>query len=104
MVPGSDTRAGGRPQVDATGTLLAVAGAIGLMYPLVEGSTLGWPGWIWAVLAAGIVLTAAFCRTGAAPRPPLPPSPPGTGDRRSSRARCSRRQASDTRSATPVPA
>lgn len=61
LVP--DTRTGGRPRLDVPGTLLAVAGAIGLMYPLVEGNTLGWPGWIWAVLAAGVLFTAAFCWT-----------------------------------------
>jgi predicted MFS family arabinose efflux permease len=39
---------------------LAGLGVLGVVYPLVEGRQLGWPAWIWLVLAAGLVTLAAF--------------------------------------------
>ncbi|REJ05092.1 MFS transporter [Microbacterium bovistercoris] len=37
-----------------TGTLLC------LMIPLIEGRSLGWPAWLWAVVGAGVVLLLVF--------------------------------------------
>jgi EmrB/QacA subfamily drug resistance transporter len=41
---------------------LVVAGAFGLVYPLIEGRQQSWPAWSFVMLAAGIVLLTAACR------------------------------------------
>jgi EmrB/QacA subfamily drug resistance transporter len=45
---------------DATSVLLAMAGGVALVYPLIEGREHGWPAWSFALLAAGIVLLSVF--------------------------------------------
>ncbi len=52
--------AGGR--LDAASVLLAMAGGVALVYPLVEGRELGWPAWCALLPAVGLVLLAAFWR------------------------------------------
>jgi EmrB/QacA subfamily drug resistance transporter len=47
-------------RVDAISALLAMAGSVALVYPLVEGRSLGWPAWSFAMLAAGAVTLGAF--------------------------------------------
>ncbi|HXD68063.1 MAG TPA: MFS transporter [Solirubrobacteraceae bacterium] len=47
-------------RVDAISVLMAMAGSAALVYPLVEGRSLGWPAWSFAVLAAGAVTLGAF--------------------------------------------
>jgi EmrB/QacA subfamily drug resistance transporter len=50
------TRAPVRASVDLIGAGLALAVTVLLVYPLTEGRALGWPGWIFGLLAAAVVL------------------------------------------------
>ena len=45
---------------DYVGILIFGASMVALVYPLVEGRTLGWPLWIWGMMAASIVGLGAF--------------------------------------------
>jgi len=47
----SDPRAG-RP--DVFGAVLLSAAIVAVVYPLLEGRSVGWPAWIWVLLAAGL--------------------------------------------------
>ncbi|WUH93685.1 MFS transporter [Streptomyces sp. NBC_00433] len=47
-------------RLDALGVLLAGAGAFLLVFPLVQGRELGWPGWTLAMLAASIPVLGVF--------------------------------------------
>lgn len=76
-VPG--TRAPRALGVDGPGTTLLALVLVFLLVPLTEGSTLGWPAWTWAMLAAAPIAAFAFVfverRTEARGRVPLlPPS------------------------------
>jgi EmrB/QacA subfamily drug resistance transporter len=55
-------RTGARPGVrlDAVGVSLITLSCFGLIYPLVQGRELGWPAWIFGVLALGLAGFAAF--------------------------------------------
>jgi EmrB/QacA subfamily drug resistance transporter len=46
--------------IDVIGALLAAAGMFLLVYPLVEGRDLGWPGWLLGMIALAVVLLAGF--------------------------------------------
>jgi MFS family permease len=46
------------PRLDLFGMLLAAVGAFLLLYPLVQGREMGWPVWIFVMLALGIVVFA----------------------------------------------
>src|SRR6202012_2744155 len=46
-------------RLDALSVLMAIAGSTALVYPLVEGRSLGWPAWSFAVLAGGVVTLGA---------------------------------------------
>ena len=52
VVPETSDPAAGRP--DVVGAVLLVAAIVAIAYPLLEGRSLGWPAWLWAVLAGGI--------------------------------------------------
>jgi EmrB/QacA subfamily drug resistance transporter len=55
-----DSRAERRPGFDLPGSLVVTA-AIGLIvYPLIQGRTLGWPAWTYLLIAAGVALLAGF--------------------------------------------
>jgi EmrB/QacA subfamily drug resistance transporter len=55
-----ESRAKARPTLDLQGAAL-VSAAVGLIvYPLIQGRTLGWPAWTYAMLSAGVVLLAVF--------------------------------------------
>jgi len=56
LVPENRERTGGR--IDVTGALLLTAALVAITYPLLEGRSLGWPAWSWALLAAGVVALA----------------------------------------------
>ena len=58
FVPATRERSSGRP--DFTGAVLLTAALVAIVYPLLEGRSLGWPGWIWGVLAAGIAVLVAL--------------------------------------------
>jgi EmrB/QacA subfamily drug resistance transporter len=49
-------------RLDLSGVALATVGLFLVTYPLVEGRQQGWPGWIWGLLAAGVVVLAVFVR------------------------------------------
>jgi EmrB/QacA subfamily drug resistance transporter len=52
FVPETRDREARRP--DVPGAVLLAASLVAIVYPLLEGRTLGWPGWVWLVLAAGV--------------------------------------------------
>ena len=52
VVPESSDPKAGRP--DLLGAGLLAASIVAIAYPLLEGRGLGWPLWIWAMLAAGV--------------------------------------------------
>jgi EmrB/QacA subfamily drug resistance transporter len=51
-MPETRERSGGR--IDVTGALLLTTALVAITYPLLEGRSLGWPAWSWALLAAGV--------------------------------------------------
>ncbi|HEX3279358.1 MAG TPA: MFS transporter [Thermoleophilaceae bacterium] len=51
-VPETHDPEAGRP--DLVGAGLLAAAIVAIAYPLLEGHTLGWPAWVWGVLAAGV--------------------------------------------------
>ncbi|WP_433161816.1 MFS transporter [Kribbella sp. CA-247076] len=50
----------GRVSLDVPGLLIAGAGLVALVYPLVQGHELGWPVWSKALLVASVPLLAGF--------------------------------------------
>ncbi|MGO4606799.1 MFS transporter [Variovorax sp. 2RAF20] len=50
----------GNSRLDLAGMLLAAAGSVAVVLPLVEGREQGWPLWSWLCLAAALPLLAAF--------------------------------------------
>ena len=52
FVPETRDPAAGRP--DLPGALLLAGSLVAIVYPLLEGRQLGWPAWIWALIAAGL--------------------------------------------------
>jgi EmrB/QacA subfamily drug resistance transporter len=57
-LPSSST--GVRARLDLTGTLTAGGGMLLLVFPLVQGRELGWPAWSLAMIAAAVLVFAAF--------------------------------------------
>jgi EmrB/QacA subfamily drug resistance transporter len=49
-----------RGQLDLPGAVLAAAAMFGLVFPLAQGHALGWPAWLFAMLAASVLVLAAF--------------------------------------------
>jgi EmrB/QacA subfamily drug resistance transporter len=49
-----ETRDPGARRPDIPGAVLLAASLVAIVYPLLEGRTLGWPAWIWVLLAAGV--------------------------------------------------
>jgi EmrB/QacA subfamily drug resistance transporter len=49
-----ETRDPGARRPDVPGAVLLAASLVAIVYPLLEGRTLGWPTWVWLVLAAGV--------------------------------------------------
>lgn len=52
FVPETSNPGAGRP--DLAGAALLTGAIMAIAYPLLEGRSLGWPAWIWLVLAAGV--------------------------------------------------
>lgn len=48
--------------IDMVGALIAAAGMAAVIFPLVQGRELGWPWWVFVLLAAGIGTLAGFVR------------------------------------------
>ena len=59
VLPNSQVRQD-RIRLDGVGTMLLAAASFLLVFPLVDGRSLGWPSWIWGVLAAALPLLAVF--------------------------------------------
>ena len=49
-----ETRDPGARRPDLPGAVLLAASLVAIVYPLLEGRQLGWPAWVWLVLAAGL--------------------------------------------------
>jgi EmrB/QacA subfamily drug resistance transporter len=47
-------------RLNAASVLLAMVGSVALIYPLIEGRSLGWPAWSFGVLVAGAITLAGF--------------------------------------------
>lgn len=47
-------------RLDGLGALMAGVGMFLVVFPLVQGRELGWPGWIFAMLATAVVVLSAF--------------------------------------------
>ncbi len=56
----AESRAAGRPTLDAGGIVLATLSLVLLVYPLVEGRELGWPVWSLAMLLAAAPAMVGF--------------------------------------------
>jgi EmrB/QacA subfamily drug resistance transporter len=54
FVPETYDRSAGRP--DLVGAALLTAALVAVAYPLLEGRVLGWPAWVWLVLAGGVAM------------------------------------------------
>jgi MFS family permease len=57
---GGARRGGGRGRLDLAGAGLAAAAMFGLVFPLAQGHALGWPAWLYAMLAASVLMLAWF--------------------------------------------
>jgi EmrB/QacA subfamily drug resistance transporter len=57
-----DSRSERAATADARGLVIATAAMLAVLYPLVEGRTLGWPWWIFALVAACPLLLWVFAR------------------------------------------
>ena len=55
-----ETRALAPRRPDLLGTVVLVLALIAVVYPLLEGRSLGWPPWCWALLAAGPLAIAGL--------------------------------------------
>jgi len=62
VLPDSAPTAAGQ-KLDVRGALLAAAGMFLLVYPLTQGHEMGWPVWMFAMLAASVVVLLAFVAT-----------------------------------------
>jgi EmrB/QacA subfamily drug resistance transporter len=58
FVPETRERSSGR--IDFAGAALLTAALVAIVYPLLEGRSLGWPAWIWALLGAGVLALAVL--------------------------------------------
>jgi EmrB/QacA subfamily drug resistance transporter len=47
-------------ELDLVGAVLATVASAALIYPLIEGRSLGWPSWCFVMIGASLVLFAAF--------------------------------------------
>ncbi|MFL5859461.1 MAG: MFS transporter [Solirubrobacteraceae bacterium] len=47
-------------RLDPTSVLLAMLGCVALVYPLIEGQSLGWPAWTFGLLGAGALALGVF--------------------------------------------
>ena len=49
-----ETRDPGARRPDVPGAVLLAGSLVAIVYPLLEGRQLGWPAWVWLLLAAGL--------------------------------------------------
>lgn len=55
-----EVRSPERPRLDGVGMVLLTAASAMLIYPLIQGRELGWPTWIFGLLAGSVLVFAAF--------------------------------------------
>jgi EmrB/QacA subfamily drug resistance transporter len=55
-----ESRSADGPRPDPVGVLLVTLGLVLLIFPLVQGRELGWPGWIFGMLAASVPVLGLF--------------------------------------------
>ena len=62
LLPAGVTPSGGgrRGRLDLAGAALAAVAMFGLVFPLAQGHALGWPAWLYAMLAASVLVLAWF--------------------------------------------
>src|SRR5579862_8395557 len=62
LLPAGVTASGGgrRGRLDLVGAALAAVAMFGLVFPLAQGHALGWPAWLYAMLAASVLVLACF--------------------------------------------
>jgi len=58
-----DTNAHGQRHLDLVGTALLGVALLALLVPVSQGSSLGWPWWCWALLAASPIVSMVFWRS-----------------------------------------
>jgi EmrB/QacA subfamily drug resistance transporter len=47
-------------RLDVVGVIVSAVGLLAVIYPVIEGRSLGWPVWGWVMLASGLVILALF--------------------------------------------
>ena len=52
-----------RPRIDLRGVSVLAVGLLAVLYPLTLGRELGWPTWVWAAMAAGVLVLGFFARS-----------------------------------------
>jgi EmrB/QacA subfamily drug resistance transporter len=62
LVP--ETRSATPQRPDIAGMTLTAAGLVAIVYPLLEGQSLGWPAWTFGCMAAGLAAVAGVIATG----------------------------------------
>ena len=60
LLPAGVTAGARRGRLDLPGAVLAGVAMFGLVFPLAQGHELGWPGWLFGMLAAAVLLLAGF--------------------------------------------
>jgi MFS family permease len=55
-----ESRAARRPRLDLAGVALVTLALAAIVYPLVEGRSLGWPRWTFGLMVAGVLLLGVF--------------------------------------------
>jgi EmrB/QacA subfamily drug resistance transporter len=62
LLPAGVTDSGGdrRGRLDLVGAVLAAVAMFGLVFPLAQGHALGWPAWLYAMLAASVLVLVWF--------------------------------------------
>jgi EmrB/QacA subfamily drug resistance transporter len=58
LIPETRDPAARRP--NSAGAVVLAASLVAIVYPLLEGRQLGWPAWVWALLAAGVIGVAGL--------------------------------------------
>jgi len=62
LLPAGDPVTGGKRRLDLPGAALAGTAMFLLVYPLAQGHELGWPSWLFGMLAAAVAVLALFAR------------------------------------------
>ncbi len=58
-----ESRSERRPNLDPVGVVTLGAGLLAVLYPLTMGREQGWPAWVFAMIAVGVVVLVRFARS-----------------------------------------